>query len=413
MKLSKYTVTFPLKNGKEIVYSSLSHAVVEMEHGSLKDKDIELLRTLRIIHQNDDKEEMIKKLRKRKESDGQLAIWLYITMDCNMKCQYCYEATNENMRLSNTMSKETIFQFVQWCSNYVHQNKIQDIFLTITGGEPTLYLDNLEILVELLKRENLYSICKFSMISNGYGWSERTFLFIKDHMNSIQVTLDGAERIHNIRRIAKDGSKTFKPILRNLVRLVNDYKSLVVIRINIDRENVCYVDEVFEALEKYKLKNKVVVNIGDVLGEKITESYVFDKIIEIYDTQVKHGFEIVICETTPCPIANADWFVVDSRGKLYKCTGAIENEDMAIGSIFSEVCGYKIDGQESIESWQECLDCEVVGICVGGCEYRSKLNSVSGKKICRKKYLLEVLKRQVLSSWKREQSVCTNNSEKI
>ena len=303
MRLSKYAIAFPIDDQTSIVYSSLSHAVVKMDNRSLSiedpmklsSKDLALVTQMKIIEQSDDRENMIKMLNDRKCPDGHLNIWLYITLDCNLKCDYCYEKHIYKEKDSClNMSFENINQFVLWCHEYVIVNDIKKLSLTLTGGEPTIYISGLNYLIRLLKDHNLFEICHFTMITNGYAIDENALSFIFKYIDTIQITLDGPEWIHNSRRISVDNQPTFKSILRNIIRIRVRKKLQLIIRVNIDSRNMNHIEELLTVINKYKLKQEVVLNLGDILNEEETKWPLLNKLIEIYDYCKQNGFNALI-----------------------------------------------------------------------------------------------------------------------
>ena len=407
MKLSKYAIVYPNDEKTSLVYSSLSNAIVKIdkqdlsmeEPMELSRRDVTFLTKMKIIEQDDDQANMIKMLHDRKFSDGHLSIWLYITLGCNLKCDYCYEKhiyKKNNSRLN--MSFENIKQFVIWCQEYVTANAITKLSLTLTGGEPTTYIPGLNYLIRLLKDENLFKICNFTMITNGYVLDEDAMLFIINYIDVIQITLDGPEWMHDSRRISVDNQPTFKSILRNIIRVKARKNLQLIIRINVDSRNMDHIEELFTVIDKYKLKQEVVLNLGDILDEKQTDSQVLNKILKIYDHCKQDGYNVAICETTPCPISNSGWFAITPDGNLFKCTGMIGSPQYAVGNIASSDWNDEYYRQMNLDAWKDCLDCAVVGICAGGCSYRNYISGNNTAKNCRIKYLLEVLKRQVTES---------------
>ena len=131
------------------------------------------------------------------------------------------------------------------------------------------------------------------------------------------------------------------------------------------------------------------------MGTKPTEASVLSKIISINDAFSDSGYRTVICETTPCPMSSSGWYVIATNGDIYKCTGLIGNTEFAVGNVATDIHVDRLKQQINIDSWRKCLDCEVVGVCVGGCSYRNLLAKYDNSRICRKNYLYEVLKRQV------------------
>jgi uncharacterized protein len=421
MKLSKYAIIFPKDNGTSIIYSTLSHAIIEIQNDSFNSRgeivkishnELELLSEMRIIAEDNENQQMINQLRDKKNIDSDLSLWIYLTSNCNLNCKYCYEKQDiSKTDTSSEMTFSTIEKLVSWCLNYVNENKTEKLSITLTGGEPVLCENEITYLISLLQSANLLSLCSFTLITNGYLLTDSMLQLIVKYINTVQITIDGPEQIHDKRRPTMGDEPTFKSIIRNIIRIVskkNTSKISVILRINVDSSNMDFIDELINIFDKYCLKKYITINLGDVIDNTITKSSVLEKIVSIYDDFTRNGYNTVICETTPCPISSSGWFAVVPNGDIFKCTGMIGNSRYSVGNVSSNEWKAEYENQMNLDPWLECIDCEVVGICAGGCSYRSYITGNSANKICRKKYLLDVLKRQILDRTMQEEKYESN-----
>src|SRR5688500_13194835 len=66
-----------------------------------------------------------------------------------------------------------------------------------------------------------------------------------------QITIDGMREQHDAKRPARDGSGTFDTIVSNLIEFKKREEQYVVrVRVNYDRENHPYLEELLMLLEK-------------------------------------------------------------------------------------------------------------------------------------------------------------------
>ncbi len=87
-----------------------------------------------------------------------------------------------------------------------------------------------------------------------------------------------------------------------------------------------------------------------------------------------------------------DNIVVNYDGTFYKCPGFIGHPELSVGNLKSGLEDYSVSHNLEIWKKEECLDCEYLPICFGGCRYMKlmrdgKIDGVD----CRKAYLDAVL----------------------
>ena len=85
---------------------------------------------------------------------GQGKIALFIRLaGCNLRCKYCdtvYAITDKAVKQSNSLNVE---QLISVINKFEEENGTVK-YITITGGEPLLYKDDLKILIPLLVQNN-------------------------------------------------------------------------------------------------------------------------------------------------------------------------------------------------------------------------------------------------------------------
>lgn len=132
-----------------------------------------------------------------------------VTNACNLDCIHCLRDKSEPRKhLSLDLFKQILDQARDCGIKYI----------SLTGGEPTLHPKWSEFLNALAERE-----LKFSIVSNGYKFSERTLPvllnpLVRKHLESMCFSLDGAfAKSHDTLR----GEGSFREIIEaaNLCRL--------------------------------------------------------------------------------------------------------------------------------------------------------------------------------------------------
>ena len=120
---------------------------------------------------------------------------IYIDGRCNMHCGFCIHAAVD-------ARKTPIMNADQW--GQIFRNAKSLIHLTITGGEPFLRKDFVEILDNILKKNKIPQV---SINTNGF-YIDRIKKFIPEliekHKNTeftLSISLDGPEEIHDKVRV--------------------------------------------------------------------------------------------------------------------------------------------------------------------------------------------------------------------
>lgn len=79
---------------------------------------------------------------------------LYLGNKCNMNCSYCYETHNKKQEIS----KEILDKVISYCNN-----SNEDVMIIFYGGEPTLYMDKIEYVIQNIYNKQVF----YSIFTNG------------------------------------------------------------------------------------------------------------------------------------------------------------------------------------------------------------------------------------------------------
>lgn len=93
--------------------------------------------------------------------------FIYMTNDCNLKCDYCsvlMDCEKNNLPMKPTYNYIELIEFIK---NTQHQNNDEEISIYFFGGEPSLEYNDIERLINIAKKElSMYSL-KFVLHTNG------------------------------------------------------------------------------------------------------------------------------------------------------------------------------------------------------------------------------------------------------
>lgn len=426
MKASKYNIIFAYKD-KNLAFNSMTCALAEVNDNFFKllnaiksnnfnekNLDLEDLNTFEnmkkggfIIDDCFNEIDFLKfKSYQGKFRTDNIGLTIAPTFACNFACPYCYENTKNEIMSQDVM--DSICNEVQRAAEHK-----KNIHVSWYGGEPLLAKNVIWKLSEqfIKNSEKFGAYYSAAIITNGYLIDDETVKnFLKYKIIKVQITIDGPPDIHNNRRKLKSSSApTFDVILKNVKKLI-DAGINVAIRINIDKTNEDRVEELLDILLDYKLQNAYVYLghvqssteacqsiSGDCLS---TKDYAL-KFVNFEKTLIEKGFNPNNYPSYPRARSNncgADAInskVIAPDGNLYKCWHDMSDKNMSIGNIknISDITDKNIMTQVNYLLFnpfknKECIQCNVLPLCMGGCP------TVSNRCSCQKwKYsLIEALK---------------------
>lgn len=137
------------------------------------------------------------------------------TMDCNMKCWYCYEKHFKNTK----MDVSIIAAIKNLMTKISREKQYNFIDLSFFGGEPLLYFEEAvkPIILDaddICQKNKMH--LKLSFTTNAFFLTEEKLTFLRKYEPSFQITLDGNERGHDSVRRTHDGEKTYKTIIKHV-----------------------------------------------------------------------------------------------------------------------------------------------------------------------------------------------------
>lgn len=386
------------------ITDTLYEQLINKQFSDIDDNALYLLKERNYLFENvNEKNEFYKILDRKinKSEQNTIPNFLMIpTFACNLNCKYCYEQTYEinNVKPEDELQivdKQIAFIKETLKNNINESNKAfnnNDVKITLMGGEPLLSSKK-DLLTYIFKE---VKSCGFgiNIITNGYDLEHFIDEIKKYQVEFIQITLDGPPSIHNKRRIKHNGEGSFNKIINN-IKLAIDHHIKVVIRVNVDNENLQELPELAEIITNQIGMNKFVYpylylmqdggcsgdanvlkeEVGIDLLNEVTQRH---PIMNIFNTRF-HGTKFInsIFEDKPfspclrhCS-AESNQYILDCKGYIYKCWHGIGNELYSVGNYLN---GIDIN-TEKCNKWknrnvlkiEKCTTCIYRYICGTGC----------------------------------------------
>lgn len=238
------------------------------------------------------------------------------TMDCNLRCAYCYESHKPGSRLSDKVVDAVVAHI------YVTHSvsRFKTLRLTLFGGEPLLAFRSVEALVG--KVVELSARCgfaaRFSVVTNATLVDDRVVRLFAPLDANFQVTIDGMPTGEG--GLAR--RESFKGIVDGL-RLLNDETAATInLRINYDAEILRGADDMIPHLLFLDRRRTPVSlqKIWQVDDDAVSRELMLEAIAKFN----RCGFVV----NTPglattyqhCYADNFHQAVVNYDGSVFKCT---------------------------------------------------------------------------------------------
>ncbi len=349
-----------------------------------------------------------------------LSITLVPSYECNLACAYCLQGQSKN---SKSMSMDDVQRVLSFAEKRIIGSRednnvpITKVNAKLYGGEPMLQKDAMTVFCNGMAEiaEKYACDIKFFMTSNFTLLDDDIFNLIRKYKIITQVSIDGDRNAHDIRRIWKNGSGTYDVIINNLKRMKKEQlEDLIVIRLNIDVDNLSVAQKTLEEIHTYSTDvyfgflekfNGYNDSCSDKLinEESVSKS---KKIKSLNSLMKKYGYIVPeeFGKIAPCALNIENKFYVDCFMNVYTCELALNQPELKIGVIdnfadFVPNANYYKIMNHSPALFPECMTCKLMPMCAGGCSAKAYIrdgikdgNLNRSYCMCDEKGLLEYLK---------------------
>lgn len=294
------------------------------------------------------------------------------TLDCNLKCWYCYETRVHHSNLRSEVIEAIKNNIV------VHFQKqpYRTLKLSFFGGEPFLNFNAIkEILIfakTFCEGKDINLIADFTTNSTVIRPTQIDFL--KNFNCYFQITLDGDREKHNIIK-SKSGEDYYEKTIKCIHSLSSEIQnSKIWIRINYDEETLKRIDNILEDISDLD-KNRNFLILRKVWQK---EANTIDSVtlIQALDQIMKHGFFVdcyALSRHNICFAERLNQVLVNYDGKIFKCStisdfddnNALGRMDLSTGEVLWDVD--KICHITKSLKQHKCDKCGLYASCFGPC----------------------------------------------
>jgi len=243
------------------------------------------------------------------------------TLRCNLRCNYC-DIWKEG-KINNELTTQQWKKFLKDLHCWLGKSHIG-----ITGGEPLLRKDIIELLEYMIKLK-----LKVSLTTNGIFLNQEIIdKLSRINIFNINISLESIDpKIHDSLR----GEGTFKKTFENIIKLKqalnkNNSKTLLVIETTLTSKNIRATKELFDFCKRNKLKihfgnvvEKLQVDYqGDFNGESEFKPTNVSKINETISFLIMHKSDIIVNSTSELRMIR-DYYL--GKKISFKCAANVRN----------------------------------------------------------------------------------------
>lgn len=309
-----------------------------------------------------------------------LSFSIWITTACNLRCTYCYEGIEKAAMFLTKLQAEKVVDYIQKKiiqRELEKESKVIKLYIELHGGEPLLNFQGLKEFVEIADKVLGEYDISYQMTTNGTLLNVDILTFLKNHVQSLTVSMDGDKYTHDTYRKDQLGNGTYDIVEQNSRALLKVYPENLRVRLTFNSTTVSKL-----AANVFHLVNlgfKIIVALPDIFDKNWDESHfriIDEEIKKINEFDVDNS--IFINLKTPLLLqykgvctGGCDGENIMPNGDIYPCTMATGIQEFKIGNINEGINAEKIQSIVKYSS-KEILECK-------GCTYYTYCDCVRCK----------------------------------
>ncbi|WP_432651605.1 thioether cross-link-forming SCIFF peptide maturase [Huintestinicola sp.] len=319
------------------------------------------------------------------------AMCLLVTMDCNLRCEYCFASQGDYAMGRKVMSFETGKKALDFLLE--NSGDRENLEVDFFGGEPLMNWDVVKKLVEYgrSKEAEYHKHFRFTVTTNGLLLDEEKMDFINKEMSNVVLSIDGRKEVNDRVRKRVDGSGCYDRIIPKFKELAEkrNYENYYV-RGTFTKYNLDFSSDVFHLYdlgfdqisvepvvcdhdEKYAITER---DLPAVFSE-------YERLAQLMLVNEKKGkhfnfFHFMLdLDQGPCAIkrlrgcgSGNEYVAITSDGDIYPCHQFVGIPEYLMGNIHTGEFNTDIKkdfAAAHIYNKEDCRRCWAKFYCSGGC----------------------------------------------
>ena len=324
--------------------------------------------------------------KKTNEKQHNNSLWINISHDCNLRCEYCFGNGGDYGHKRILMSSETAKQCIDtWYSQIDSAQSLLEV--NFFGGEPLMNQKTMIFCVEYINElfKNKKNKIRYNITTNGTIINEKILkLFAENHFK-VSISIDGIEKLHDSKRKYASGRGSFSDIRHN-IREIKKYIPKLAAQITLSKEGIPHLVDAVQELWDMGI-NMVYSNL--VFGEEVNYTY---EEYATYHSEIKklslltyqniiekkpYNFQNLINDawaiknkrfSTNCFFWGGGAMIFSPEGERYRCYRFMENKKYELTDNNCELL-------EKKPHVDKCCNCWAQLLCADGCVYENSIYS--------------------------------------
>ncbi len=268
----------------------------------------------------DEVKDVINRIQKDFNSSNNFELFINPTLDCNLRCWYCYESHLKRSIVSDVTLK-SIMCFIK---NKVESPELKEITISFFGGEPLLGFNKvIWPIIEFTQKvctENKKKLY-FFFTTNGTLLTRKIVdqLYATGLYCSFQVPFDGNEEYHNKTKVFANGKGTFDKIINNVMYALSRGFGFII-RCNYTSKNLHSFDELISIFNEYAVEC-IDYGLLKFMYHKVWQAEgttEMEKVVSKYEDRTNYSNTNISFYS--CYADRGNSVVINYNGDVYNCT---------------------------------------------------------------------------------------------
>ena len=339
------------------------------------------------------------------------------TLDCNLRCWYCYEQHVAGSAMSDEMI-ERVIKHAQWKHSLEPYRRLT---LGFFGGEPLLQPN---VVAKIINGIAPFAMTNgidmgLSFTTNGTQIDDGTLELLKCYKTTFQITIDGDRDKHNQVRFYKANRQgSYEQIMANIGRIastLSDYS--VVLRVNYDVHTLQRTAALIDDLAAIGTKH-MHISLHKVW--QVEQSTRWDDVFALVEYTRRQGIDVQFLSLAPsahvCYADQRNEMLINYNGDVYKCTACDFSRSNAEGKLLPngsiEWDAAKLWTRLTLQPPKICSACNFLPSCPGICsqnilEHGDSVCCTWGNDLSKEDYIIYNFNRYAfLQQRQQKQSTC-------